>query len=151
MQPEQNRSGLHHLLLERIQCIWEWFWDAADAYIFKTRWGGGETHASFIRQYQSYMRDGALFPSVIAACRFSRDHRERPLWCRRVWGESVACGFSPQQNKETKIETEASLNEGQILSEGRRKKKKKICQECWEGSQQRKVGVEFCRLSFSWV
>lgn len=144
MQPEQNRSGLHRLLLKHIQCIWEWFWDAADAYIFKTRWGeaGKHMHLSLDSTRVTWGM-GLFFPSVIAACRFSRDHRERPLWCRRVWGESVACGFSPQQNKETKIETEASLNEGQILSEGRNA----------EGARSNTTvsRVEFCQLSFSWV
>lgn len=39
------------------------------------------------------------------------------LWCWRGVRQSVACGFSPQENKETKLR-EASQNQDQIELQG---------------------------------
>lgn len=61
------------------------------------------THASFIRRYESSLKDGAVFLPVIGACSGGFDLRERLCDVRECEGENAACGFSPQHNKETKL------------------------------------------------
>lgn len=93
----------------------------------------------------------ALFLSVTTTCRFGLNHKgphiafffftELPLWCWRGVRESVACGFLPQENKETKLR-EASLNQDQT--------KIAICHMvcCWKMSDCDTVGLALEPTSF---